>query len=419
MTSDSPLFKKPANSIAIYVHIPYCTTKCPYCDFNSYAIIPSTDKAFQNRFAEFQEQKYADALIAELRYQASNPGWNARSCHSLFFGGGTPSLFSAEQLNRIITAIFSHFPPTQNVEVTIEANPSTLAEQIEHDKLAELKMGGVNRISVGAQSFNAGKLKSLGRLHSAKDISSSIANIAAAGFSNYNIDLISGTPGETKEIWINDLTEAIRLSPTHISCYSLTIEPGTEFSVLLRKGKFAEATEEDQAEAYFTTQRILTNAGYYQYEISNFCLPSFECIHNLSYWCWDDYLSLGAGAHSFLKSNSPSPEQTAKRWANIPRPAHYIQRALNGGDCAQNIEVVDPKQAELEYLMCHIRLATGVNLAKFKELFATDFINKYQEVIRPFADRNLLQISDSRVRITPAGFIFCDELLAQLVRSVD
>jgi oxygen-independent coproporphyrinogen III oxidase len=412
-------YKNNHSNIAIYIHIPYCISKCPYCDFNSYAI--SKDKP-TNRTAELEEERYTRALLSELTFYVKDSPYKEnlknRFCHSIFFGGGTPSLFSANSIGTIIAEIKNNFQTNKNLEVTLEANPGTISEQLDLNKLIAFRAAGVNRISMGVQSFNQEKLNFLGRWHNKDCIYSSITNIKDSGFKNFNLDLIFGTKQDTPEIWKNDLLEALSFSPTHISVYGLTIEPGTEFDKLFKKNRLKTQTDETQAQQYTLTQDILLSSGYEQYEISNFSKPGFNCLHNTSYWIWLDYLSLGAGAHSFLKNQaaiSTNLEQ-ASRWSNIPKPSHYIERALQGGNCAQRIETIDKKQAEIEYIMCRIRTSLGINHKEFERLFDLSFPDKYRDEIKELLKENLLHSTTEQTNLTKKGFLFGDFVLGALAK---
>ena len=401
------------DSIAIYIHIPYCLKKCPYCDFNSYGI----DPAYNRKTTELRERDYVNALVAELGFHSQQPQWQNRNCHSLFFGGGTPSLFSAESIDRIIRAVLLRFSPTQDLEVTIEANPGTIYEDLAVGKLEEFRCSGINRISMGVQSFNDDKLNRLGRVHAAEHVFSSVEVIKKAGFSNFNLDLIFGTPGESIESWLNDLEYGVEQQPQHLSAYNLTIEPGTEFSTQFRKGYLKLPDEERQAELYKYTQEFLSEAGYLQYEISNYAKAEAECRHNLSYWGWQDYLALGAGAHGFYKLDQQE-QQRAIRWSNIPGPDQYISRAIAEGDCSQRTEYIDASQAELEYLMLHLRTTRGVNVDQYNCYFENDFETKFSSLIDLFEKDGYLRKQGSSFCFTESGFLFADGLIGSFVEEL-
>ena len=419
------------DSIGLYVHIPYCVSKCPYCDFNSYAI--SDPGTGSRRTAPLEEKAYTAALLQELEHYAAKPEWQNRLCHSIFFGGGTPSLFSAEAIAVILNSLTKLAACTADCEITLETNPGTVAEALGLAKLQDFRHAGVNRISFGAQSFSPEKLKTLGRLHSVSDIKQSFENARVAGFENINLDLIFGVPGETAQTWQSDLDEALRFSPEHLSAYCLTIEPGTEFDTQQRKGVFKELPDSLQAELFEHTQTTLSRAGYEQYEISNYAKPGKACRHNVGYWDWSDYLSLGAGAHSFVKHHprldsghpqnaflaAPSATTIGQRWSNIPKPAHYVERANAGGDCSQRREEINSVQAELEYLLCRVRTAAGIDESEFRSLFGSTFCEKYAAQIAPLIAEQLLRSTPSRTAVTPRGFLFVDEILLRLSELAD
>ena len=401
-------------SIALYVHIPYCLEKCPYCDFNSYGI----DERASGRKAELQEEQYCRALLKELSHYGSQSAWQQRDCHSIFFGGGTPSLFSVQSIEAILKAIGRTFSVKENAEITLEANPGTISERLGHEKLHGFREAGVNRISLGAQSFQPEKLKTLGRWHSASDTHESVENIRKAGFSNFNLDLMFGVPGETESDWQSDLHTAIELRPTHIASYGLTIEPGTEFAIRVRKGVMQAPDDGIQANFYREAQRTLDSAGYAQYEISNFASPTHQCRHNLSYWCWEEYLGLGAGAHSFLKlgHNKAGSEPVAQRWSNIPKPSHYISRAELQGDCSQRREDIDRKLAENEFLLCGLRTKCGIAAEAYADNFQSSLFEQYAQVIDLLVKENMLLLDQGNVSLTEKGFLFADSVLAEFAR---
>ncbi len=399
MTTNSFMCQNP---IGIYVHIPYCIKKCPYCDFNSYAVGAEPGSSMP-------EERYLQALLSEIRHYAPLPEWAGRTCRSVFIGGGTPSLFSPASIAYIISEIRSRFELPASAEVTLEANPGTIHEELACEKLHDFRVAGVNRISMGAQSFYPQKLKLLGRLHSADETRSAVANIKAAGFDNFNLDLIFGVGAETSAEWTNDLRTAISLQPPHLSAYCLTIEPGTEFSRLDKQGSLSLPSDEAQAEMFTLTQQMLDAHGYVQYEISNYSKPGFACRHNLGYWNGDDYLGLGAGAHSYRQEIGGSNFGT--RWSNIPGPEHYIQRASAGEGVVQRSEQIDREKAELEFFFLGLRTSQGVSASAYCEYFEQDLEESYGVVVRGLLAQGLLEKAHEHFRLTSRGFLFADEVL--------
>jgi oxygen-independent coproporphyrinogen-3 oxidase len=338
------------------------------------------------------------------------PQFADRTCRTIFFGGGTPSLFSAEAIGRILNAISSKFTIASDAEISLEANPGTIHEDLAVQRLAGYRTAGLNRVSVGAQSFSDDKLKFLGRLHSAKDTLVAVENIRKAGFANFNLDLISAVDGETVEAWEKDLQQAIDLEPTHISAYGLTIEPGTEFHRMTKRGQKLTANEEQSAEIYQLTNSQLKKFGYYRYEISNYSKPGLECRHNLAYWDGSDYLGLGAGAHSFLNSESGC----AERWVNIPGPMDYIKRAQELGDSSQRREQLTVGQKKIEFFMLGFRKTSGISEASFSKQFGTSLDKDYGKILKNLEAEKLLDKNQDNWSLTDKGFLFSDYVFQQL-----
>ena len=396
------------SDIGLYIHIPYCIKKCPYCDFNSYGVGERPGPT------ELPEDSYLNALIAELEYYSKLPAWHQRQVRTIFFGGGTPSLFSVQAIERVLQTINRLFPVHAELETTLEANPSTIFEELGRDKLQGFRSVGVNRISMGVQSFNAEKLKFLGRIHTAETLPAAISNIKAAGFANFNLDLIFGVNNESLDIWRNDLQSVLSANPTHISCYCLTIEPGTEFGRLKAEGSLPLLEDDIQAEMFTITQDLLTGAGYSQYEISNYSKPTLECQHNLGYWSGRDYLGIGAGAHSFSKVSEKSKWGT--RWSNIPGPSQYIARANAIADCSQRREELTEELAELEFFFLGLRLKAGVNRADYESRFGVTIDSRYSEKIKELTSQGLILENENKIQLSAKGFLFADTVFSAFSR---
>ena len=270
-------------SFSLYVHIPWCQSKCPYCDFNSHAA------------SSWPEAQYTRALISELEHRAGNPPYSGRRIRTIFFGGGTPSLFDPKSIGEIIDAASRVCGIEHGAEITLEANPGT----VDLAKLGGMRAAGVNRISFGAQSFNATTLKFLGRIHSAGETRAAARMAHRAGFDRLNLDLIFAVPGQTVAEVLFDIESAAALEPDHISAYNLTFEQGTAFSTDLKRGRIKQLTTDEQAAMYQTVREEIPRRGYAMYEISNYALPGHEARHNLTYWRAQTYLGIGAGAHSY------------------------------------------------------------------------------------------------------------------------
>jgi oxygen-independent coproporphyrinogen-3 oxidase len=396
--------------LGIYIHIPYCIKKCPYCDFNSYGLGEIE--------GPMPEESYVQALLTELEVHLKDPYWANRKCHSVFFGGGTPSLFSGSSIEKILLKLKDSFEFLPETEVTLEANPGTLRESLALAKLQHFRAAGVNRLSFGAQSFSARKLKGLGRVHYAEDIPRAVELTKNAGFDNFNIDLIFGYREETIEEWITDLNQALELNPNHLSIYNLTIEPGTEFGRLAKKGADLQVTEELQSEFFVTTQAVLTAAGFKQYEISNYATAENECRHNLNYWdrANGEYLGLGAGAHSFMNSTVAAPYGV--RWRDIPGPTDYISTLQNGSYKKHLIEQLTREQAMIEYLSLRLRTRDGVDKQEFEIMFNEDFDELFGAMCSEFVSKALIENSPNKLNLTNSGFLFCNSIVEEFVELI-
>src|SRR5579863_6333984 len=272
-------------SFSLYIHIPWCQSKCPYCDFNSHAA------------AVWPEDEYVRALIAEMERRAEDPTWRGERLRTIFFGGGTPSLFDPRSIGRILESAERHFGFEPGLEITLEANPGT----VDPAKLAGMRAAGVNRISFGAQSFNPATLKFLGRIHSADETRAAATMAHRAGFERINLDLIFAVPGQTVADVLFDIASVAALEPDHISAYNLTFEEGTAFFTDLKRGRIKQLANDEQAAMYQTVREEIPRRGYAMYEISNYAPPGHEARHNLTYWRGQTYLGIDAGAHSYAR----------------------------------------------------------------------------------------------------------------------
>ncbi len=290
-------------SFSLYVHIPWCQSKCPYCDFNSHAA------------SSWPEAEYTSALISELTRRVGSAPYSGESIKTIFFGGGTPSLFDPKSIGAIIDSANRLCGIEADAEITLEANPGT----VDSAKLVGMRAAGVNRISFGAQSFNPATLKFLGRIHSADETRAAAVMAHRAGFDRLNLDLIFAVPGQTVADVLFDIESVAALEPDHISAYNLTFEEGTAFFTDLKRGKIKQLPNDEQAAMYQTVREEIPRRGYPMYEISNYAAPGHEARHNLTYWRGETYLGIGAGAHSFARV-----EASGRRWWNEKLPARYI-----------------------------------------------------------------------------------------------
>ncbi len=320
--------------LALYVHLPWCVRKCPYCDFNSY----------EARGA-LPDLAYVDALLRDLRSEL--PLVQGRSIDTVFLGGGTPSLFSAEAIERLLTGIKSEVTLEATVEITLEANPGA----VDAARFAAFREAGVNRLSIGIQSFRDAQLRALGRVHDAAEARVAVGTARAAGFDNFNLDLMYGLPNDDVAGAVGDLEQALELGPTHLSWYQLTLEPNTAFE------RRPPALPDDEIVAGTEQQgrTLLAAHGYERYEISAYARQGRRCLHNLNYWQFGDYLGLGAGAHG--KVTLRATGEIARR-AKTRNPRTYVQRAGTTGAATEE-RISAPKQAALEFLMNALRLVDG------------------------------------------------------------
>ena len=368
--------------LSLYVHLPWCIKKCPYCDFNSHEMAG----------ADLPEQRYIDALIADL--EASLPLIWGRSVHSIFIGGGTPSLFSPAAIDRLLGELRARLRLEADCEITLEANPGTF----EKDRFKAFRHAGVTRLSVGVQSFNDEHLKALGRVH---DSAQAIAAVqeAAANFETFNLDIMYALPGQTLECLEKDMRQALALSPPHISIYHLTIEPNTYFA------KFPPVIPEEDL-AYAMLDRITemtAQAGMQRYEVSAYAKPGHRCFHNLNYWQFGDYLGIGAGAHSKLSFAHRIVRQV--RWRE---PRLYMEKALAGEAVTQEGEV---SRADLpfEYMLNALRQRDGFKLQDFAEKTGLP-VSALHTGLEEAERKGLIERDLTSLRPTERGFDFLNDL---------
>jgi oxygen-independent coproporphyrinogen-3 oxidase len=373
----------------IYVHVPFCRRKCPYCDFYSIA-----DLSLKPAFLE----------ALELDIRRSRPG--PLIFDSIYIGGGTPSLLAPAEVARILAALSAHIRFQEPVEITLEANPGTIGPQ----DLAGFRAAGINRLNLGVQSFQDENLARLGRIHTAGEARRVIAQAAAAGFDNLGIDLIYGLPGQRLDAWRQDLAEAVRLGPEHIACYMLTLEPGTPLFEAQRAGRFRPAPEERVAELFLATADYLTGRGYRHYEVSNFARtgPSGAWLsrHNCKYWSHHPYLGFGPAAHSFL------PPQRLWNHRSLDR---YLADLDAGRAPRAGQETLTPAEQLTEFVMLGLRTAEGVDLAEFRQRFGVDFKERFGAAAADLLARKLLTLSGGRCAATLRGMLYLNTVTAALI----
>ncbi len=373
--------------LSLYVHIPWCIKKCPYCDFNSHAVKKDTP-----------ETAYIDALLADLtsdleRYAIDRP------IQSIFIGGGTPSLFSPESIGRLLGGVKQRVSVVDGLEITLEANPGTF----ESAKFAEFNALGINRLSIGIQSFNDGLLSKLGRVHSGKEAVKAVEIAHAAGFTNFNLDLMFGLPEAIIGDSENDVATAIDLAPTHISFYQLTLEPNTWFH------KFPPKLPDDEFifNSQQNCQRLLAEKGYLQYEISAYSKPGKQCRHNVNYWQFGDYLGIGAGAHGKITTRLPD---RIIRTAKAKSPETYLDNSAGNGSS----QAISVNELALEFMMNQLRLKGGFTLEAYQTMTGLD-LTTLQPALSNCISEELIVLKDNHYTCTEKGWNFLDSVLEKFL----
>jgi putative oxygen-independent coproporphyrinogen III oxidase len=370
--------------LALYVHFPWCVRKCPYCDFNSH----------EWKGERFPEDDYLDALRADLE-QALPLVWG-RQVHTVFIGGGTPSLLSARGLDRLLSDVRALLPLDADAEITMEANPGTF----EAEKFAQFRASGVNRLSVGIQSFNEAHLKALGRIHDSGDAHRAV-EIAARHFENFNLDLMFALPQQTLDECRADIETALSFAPPHLSLYHLTLEPNTLFA------KFPPALPDDDASADMQEwiQAHTATAGYERYEVSAYAKPHRQCKHNLNYWRFGDYLGIGAGAHSKL-----SFAHRIVRQARYKHPATFMEQARAGSPIQEEHEV-SARELPFEFMLNALRLVEGFPVHRFIERTGLP-MTSIEPALQDAERRGLIERTYEKIAPTPLGQRFLNDLQA-------
>ena len=392
-------------ALSLYLHIPFCSLKCSYCDFNSYAKLDDLVPDF------------VDALCAELALWA--PIVRERPIETVFFGGGTPSLLPLQHIERIMATLRDHYALADGAEVTLEANPGTA----DGDYFAGILAAGVNRLSIGFQSLHDDELVALDRIHNAAEAVQCYRWARDAGFRRINVDLIYGLPGQPMVSWQETVERAIELAPDHVSAYALTVEDGTKLAYDVEHGTVPPPDGDLQAEMYEWAGQRLTEAGRQQYEISNWSRPGEECRHNLVYWRNGEWLALGPGAHSHWGGH---------RFADVYSPRQYIRlvaatagepAAAEGSPAAilaamQQVTFVDPQPAELQMAdtaILALRLNAGLDLAAFEQRFGRRFEDVYSEPLAETLEMGLLERDDGRLLLTDRGRYLANEVFVRLL----
>lgn len=374
----------------LYIHIPFCKQACHYCDFHF-----STDQRFRSELIKALTRE----IIIQKNYLGSEP------VKTIYFGGGTPSLCSPEEVALLISTIRSTFSVIAHPEITLEANPDDLSTV----NLEALKISGINRLSIGIQSFDDDVLHFLNRAHSSAQAAACLQDARAAGFSNISLDLIYAIPGQDDEAWKKNIRKAISFSPEHLSCYSLTIEEKTVFGKLRRTGKFQTVPDDTSAEQFEQLMDILEKAGYDHYEISNFARPGYPSQHNSSYWQQEKYLGIGPSAHSYNGNT---------RQANVSNNAAYT-RAIQQDEVPFEREELTRENKINEYLLTTLRTAAGCDLEQLRIRWDFDILKEKQEYLDVLYDHGYVIRDGSILRLTRKGKLLADKIASDLFSAID
>lgn len=369
----------------IYLHIPFCRQACFYCDFH-----------FSTNL------KPKQALLEALHKEASlqQHYLQDETVETIYFGGGTPSLLKAAEIADLLAHLGKLFKVAPLAEITLEANPDDLTEE----KLLSLRQAGINRLSIGIQTFAEPVLQGLNRAHNAEQARACVPLARAAGFNNISIDLMYGLPGQTHELWRQDLDLALALRPEHLSAYCLTIEPRTAFGKWTAKGQLKPPGEEVGEAHYLILTEALLQAGYEHYEVSNFCLPGYQSRHNTAYWLQKPYLGLGPGAHSY---------NLQSRQYNIRNNALYIKK-LQQGEMPNDFETLSRQDHINEYLMTGLRTSWGIDLQYLQKQWEHNLLQEHQRYLEEMQEKKQARIEDDRLILTEEGRLLADEITARL-----
>ncbi|MBU5348804.1 radical SAM family heme chaperone HemW [Paenibacillus lautus] len=376
---------------AVYIHIPFCTNKCFYCDFNSYVL---------------KDQPVMDYLRAldkemELTVQANPPG----RIKSIFVGGGTPTVLKPDEMEYFLQSVKRHFPEwSDDIEFSMEANPGTT----DLEKLSVMREGGVNRISFGVQAFQNSLLTGIGRIHDTDDVYRSLENARRAGFDNMSIDLMFGLPNQTLDMLAESVNKALELGLPHYSIYSLKVEENTLFHTMYQRNQLPLPDEEDELNMYLLLMERMQAAGYKQYEISNFAKPGFESRHNMTYWRNEDYYGLGAGAHGYIGR---------QRHVNIKGVNPYNEAANQGLPRLESFEV-SREEAMEDFLMVGLRVLDGVSRSRFRQQFGISMEEVFAGPLNKMVGAGLLDSTDDGYKLSSKGILFGNDVFAEFIGSL-
>jgi oxygen-independent coproporphyrinogen-3 oxidase len=382
-------------SFSLYIHIPYCISKCPYCDFNSHVV------------SDIPEDRYTDTLLRELEFYGADNDWRGRTAQSIFFGGGTPSTFKPASIGKLLAWVAATFPVEADCEITLEANPGT----IDAAYFSGYRDAGVNRISVGVQSFQPRLLKFLGRIHNADEAKQALRVVKQADFDNFSFDLMYANPGQTLKELAADLDTALEFQPPHLSAYNLTFEEGTPFHHEYRSGKMHNLSEDEEIAMAELVETKLGDAGLKRYEISNYARPFFHSRHNVNYWRGGDYLGLGAGAHSYRKM---ADGVSARRWSNEKNPARYMAQMMDSSQAVVDREDIDFAKAAGEFMFLGLRMTEGISIQSFRARFGKTPAAYYPR-IETWIEGEFMEENKGQLRLTPKGLQLANSIFVEFM----
>ena len=377
---------------SLYVHIPFCERKCLYCDFYS---VTDTERV----------EDFLAALAKEIALLKDRS--KGATFETIFFGGGTPSLLTPAQVGSILSHLRTTFRITPDVEVTLEANPGTVTAE----KLRAIRSLGINRLSIGIQSFHDQELKALGRIHDREEAFRCIEHARAAGFDNISLDLIYSIIGQTLPEWEDTLRIAVDLAPQHIAAYSLIVEDGTPLAHMVQAGEVRMNSTDLEAEMYERAMELLGAHGYEHYEVSNYALPGFRCRHNGNYWSHVDYLGFGPSAHSFWKGSDGT---SGRRWWNVADLSTYLDRLNSGARAVESEEQVGNCTMINERILLGLR-NSGVDLARLRQDFGYELTAQQEDTVRWLLDEKMAILEGNILRLTSKGYLLCDEICIRLL----
>ena len=371
----------------LYVHIPFCSSRCSYCDFAT--------GLYESELAE----RYVGAVVREI----DSSRQTGQRVDTIYFGGGTPSLLAPAQLERILSSLFEHFDLDDAAEITLEINPGSATLE----RLREFRRLGINRASFGAQTFDDAELAKLGRSHSAADALRTFADLRDAGFTNVSFDLIAGLPGQTLDGWQRNVEQALKLEPEHLSFYLLEVHSGTPLAEHIKRGLQPVPDEDLAAVMYRRMLEQASAAGYEHYEISNLCVPNFESRHNLKYWTGEPYYGFGCSSHSY--------DGTAHRWSNQRDVRKYVEMVERGESPVVDEQQLTQDEVRAEAIFLGMRLMRGIDARWYRESFGVDLRDEHGEDLDRFCKAGLVEFEGDLIRLTRTGALLSNEVFAAFV----